>query len=548
MYHISTLRELLQNSFEKYKSNTAFILRDKAGAIYNITYEQFKADVDAFSVVLDSLGYKDKKVAIYMKNCYEWCVAYFSVAGNVGVCVPIDKEMPVSEFYNICKEADISAVITDKNGAEKITGEFEDFTNEIAIISTEELFRQGITEFSSLLKEGKALIEKGNTDILKREIFADALAVLLFTSGTTGMVKGVMLSNKNIVSDVVLTNECASVKQDDVCLSVLPLHHTYETMAELLMLYGGGAISYSRGIRYLQKDFEEIAPTLFVTVPAMLEKLHKSIKEKIDAEGKRTKVRVISKLSPLMSKDSRMKIFEDIHKFFGSRLRAIIVGAAPLRKEVAEDFICFGIPVVIGYGLTECSPIVICNSMLHPTSDSVGKPLKDTEVKLINKDENGIGEICVKGPMVMLGYYNNVQKTKEVFDGDFFRTGDLASIDKNGNYKISGRIKNVIVTRNGKNVYPEEIEYYLLKHSAIEECVVKSLDSDIIEAEIYPNEKEISAKLKKESVTKEEIAAEIKSIVRVVNASLPSYKRIRKVTIRNQEFQKTTTKKIKRDL
>ncbi len=544
-YTVKNLRELLQRSAEKYKSNTAFILRDGGEALYNVSYEQFKNDVERFSVALDEAGYRDKHIAIYMKNCYEWCVAYFSLAGNVGVCVPIDKELKEGELFNILDQAKAEAVVTDKNGAEMLLKE-NSFAKDLLIISTEDVIGENVTSFNSMLKDGENHIKNGNTDILTREIDENKMAILLFTSGTTGVMKGVMLSNKNICSDVENTYCYAKTLESDVSLSVLPMHHTYEMMTQLLVLFGGGAIGYCRGLRYLTKDFEEIRPTFFVTVPLMLEKIHKKIIDKMRDDGKRAKAKLVTKISPLIPKESRMKIFGDIHSFFGGRLRAVIVGAAPLQKEVAEDFIGFGIPVIIGYGLTECSPIVICNKFDEPTADSVGTPLPDAEVKLINEDENGIGEICVKGPMVMLGYYKNEAATSSVLIDGFLHTGDLGYMSKNGNYHITGRIKNIIVTKNGKNIYPEEIEHYLLKHSAIEECIVFSDDGEIIEAEIFPSEERIAKKLKKTAVTKEEIASQIKLAVRLVNSSLPSYKRIKKVTLRKSEFKKTSTHKISR--
>lgn len=544
-YTVKNLRELLCRSAEKYKNNTAFILRDSGDALYNVSYGQFKTDVERLSVALDEASYRDKHIAIYMKNCYEWCVAYFAVAGNVGVCVPIDKELKEGEFFNICEQAKVQAVVTDKEGAEMILKGNERL-KDLLVICTEEVIGENVTGFKELLKDGENHIKNGSSDILTREIDENKPAILLFTSGTTGVMKGVMLSNKNICSDVENTCCYAKTLESDVSLSILPMHHTYEMMTELLILFGGGAIGYSRGLRYLAKDFEEIRPTFFVTVPLMLEKIHKRITDKMRDDGKRAKAKLVTKISSLIPKESRMKIFSDIHNFFGGRLRAVIVGAAPLQKEVAEDFISFGIPVIIGYGLTECSPIVICNKLDEPTADSVGAALPDAEVKIVNEDENGIGEICVKGPMVMLGYYKNEGATNSVLANGFLHTGDLGYMDKNGNYHITGRIKNIIVTKNGKNIYPEEIELHLLKHSVVEECVVFSDDGEIVEAEIYPNEERIAKKLKKTSVTKEDIASQIKLAVRLVNSSLPSYKRIKKVTLRKSEFKKTSTHKIKR--
>lgn len=542
---IQTLREILLNSASKYSNNTAFLLRDAAEVLYGKTYSEFLNDVKALAHYIDKNVCSDGKVAIFMKNCYEWCVCYFSCAFAGRVVVPLDRELPWEEFNNIADFAQLDTVFTDSTTAKLISENYGESKRSVKIICCDECFSEKVISFAEAMKKGTELMMK-NSSILQKEIDPDALAVLLFTSGTTGMTKGVMLSNRNLVSDILNVRSCINILETDKTLSVLPLHHTYEAIAFLMVIYSGGAIGFSRGLRYIQKDFNEIKPTIFVTVPLMLEKLHSRITSKMQSEGKAAKAKIAVKLSAILPKESKNKIFSEIHSFFGGELRLIVAGAASLQKEVAEDFAAFGIPVIIGYGLTECSPIVICNTDKSPTSDSIGKPLPEVEVKIENPDENGIGEICIKGPMVMLGYYKDEEKTKESMLGGFFHTGDLGYEDKQGNYHISGRSKNVIVTRNGKNVYPEEIEHYLLRHSVVAECLIRCIDTDIIEAEIYPDENVILQKLKKTSVTKQEVSDIIKQTVRLVNSKLPSYKRIKKVVLRRQEFPKTSTHKIKR--
>lgn len=542
--NIGTIRDLLLSSASKYGENTAFLLRDAADVLYGKSYGEFLSDVKALACYLDGNVSFGGKIAIYMKNCYEWCLCYFACAFTGRVAVPLDKQLPFEELCNIVDFADVDTVFTDGTTVKTLAENRGNLTRNVKIICSEEYSGDGIYDIKSLLK--KNAHENKIAEILKREIAPDSLAVLLFTSGTTGMTKGVMLSHSNIISDIQNVKKCVDIKETDRTLSVLPLHHTYEAIAFLMMIYSGACISFSRGLRYLQKDFSEVKPTILVTVPLMLEKLHGKIMSKIQSDGNRTKAKIAAKLSPILPKESRNKIFSEIHSFFGSELRLIIAGAASLQKQVAEDFTAFGIPVIIGYGLTECSPIVICNTDKAPLPDSIGKPLPDVQVKIENPDENGIGEICVKGPMVMLGYYKDDTKTKESMRGGFFHTGDLGYVDKHGNYHITGRTKNVIITRNGKNVYPEEIEHYLLRHGVVAECVVRCIDGDIIEAEIYPDEKAVLQKLRKNAVTKDEVGDVIKQTVRLVNSKLPSYKRVKKVILRQQEFEKTTTHKIKR--
>ena len=355
-----------------------------------------------------------------------------------------------------------------------------------------------------------------------------------------------MLSNRNLCSDLFLVSENIRLTPCDRSLSLLPLHHTYETMAFLMMLYCGGSIAFCGGVRYLSKSFQLFSPTVFVTVPLILEKLYDRLMGEIEKKGMRQKFRLATLVSTAMSEEKKKKLFSEIHDFFGGRLEKFVVGAAPLQSSAAEAFEAFGFKVVIGYGLTECSPIVICNSVGDTTPDTVGRPLQEVGVKIDNPDEKGIGEILIKGPMVMLGYYKNERATDEVFRDGWFCTGDLGHVDKNGRYRISGRCKNVIVTRNGKNIYPEELEYRLNKNPYIAESLVFGEKGDIVSCEIVPDEQAIKAKLKKQIPTDEEIKAVINEAVRGINRYLPSYKRIKKVTVKKDGFDKTTTHKIKR--
>ncbi len=545
MDNITTLKELLINSEKLYKDNTAFYLKDKGKAIYSVTYEQFKKDCDCLGTALicEYEG-KGKNIGIFMGNCYEWCVSYLAVTGGVGTVVPLDKELPANELGNIISFAEIEIIITDENTYDVLSQILP--LNNLKIITTAEMPFENTYTFQTLISKGEELLSQGKTDYLSTETYPEQISTLLFTSGTTGMTKGVMLSNSNICSDITAVRIAVHLDEKDVSLSVLPLHHTYESIAFLMVISCGGAISFCEGIRRLKDNFAEYKPTIFVTVPLILEKLHKRIIGKIESDGKGNTARLITKVSTVIPLESRKKIFSEIHNFFGGRLRMIICGAATLQKQTAKDFFSYGIPVIIGYGLTECSPIVICNNDVQPTPDSVGKPLLGVQVKIVSHDENGIGEIVVKGPMIMKGYYKNKEQTDKVIIDGWFHTGDLGYMDKNGNYCITGRCKNVIVTANGKNVYPEELEHYLSKESAIGECIVYSESDDIISVEILPSVEDIQKKLRKNSVSSDEIHSAVKEAVRSVNKNLPAYKRIRKVTIRKEEFNKTSTHKIKR--
>ncbi|MBO5937819.1 MAG: AMP-binding protein [Clostridia bacterium] len=542
----NTLKELLTISERKYSKNTAFYLKDKGGAIYEVTYEKFRSDCESLGTALIcELQAKGRNVAIFMANSYEWCVSYLAVAGGVGTVVPLDKELPCQELYNIAQFAEIDTVITDSYGY-KVLSQDEEKKKSLKIITVGEEKYEDTHSFCQLLTKGEELLSSGRRAYLDAVTCPEEVAALLFTSGTTGMTKGVILTNSNLCSDIEAVKQSVSLREDDVSFSVLPLHHTYEAIAFLMIISSGAAISFCESFRRLRENFSEYRPTIFVTVPLLLENLHKRITMRMEEEGKGNAARLITKVSTVLPAESRKKIFSEIHGFFGGRLRLIICGAAALQKQTAKDFASYGIPVIIGYGLTECSPIVICNNDTSPTADTVGKPLAGVQVKIVNPDENGIGEIAVKGPMVMKGYYKNQAQTDKVIIDGWFYTGDLGFADKNGNYHITGRSKNVIVTANGKNIYPEELEYYLSKENVIGECVVCSESDDIICVEILPSIEDVKKKLRKENPTDEEIHSAVKEAVRAVNKNLPGYKRMRKVTIRKEAFEITTTHKIKR--
>lgn len=547
-YKVNTLRELLYESEAKHKQRNAFLLKDSGGAIYSLTYEQFKNDAEALGTALISLCKgKGKNIAVFSANSYEWCTCFMAITSGVGTAVPLDKDLNAQELCNIVDFAEIDILITDEKRSKTLLESTVKPKRKPAVILFGDTAQEGTLSYNNLIKQGRELLSQGDAGFISAKTRPEDTAAIFFTSGTTGMTKGVELTNRNLCSDFIAVSEYIKIYEGDLSMSVLPLHHTYELIAFLMVLYSGAAISFCGGIRTLKEDFSDYKPTVFVTVPLLLEKLDARILSKMEQSGKRNLARIISKMSSVIPKEGKKKVFSDIHSFFGGRLRLIICGAASLNKETALNFISYGIPVIIGYGLTECSPIVICNTDSEPTPDSVGRPLPGTEIKISSPDAEGIGEICVKGPMVMKGYYKNPSRTQEVIKDGWFHTGDSGYADRSGNYHISGRIKNIIVTRGGKNIYPEEIEYYLTKNACICECVVYSEAQDILAAEILPDKEEIKKKAGKQELTDEEIHAAVKEAVRSVNRSQPSYKRIKKVTLRNEPFDKTSTHKIKRE-
>ncbi len=546
-YKPETVRQMLVTTSEKYPDNNAFALKDNSTGIYFITYKKFLSDVDALAVsMLFLLGLKGKKIGICSKNSYEWCLSYMAVLSGIGVAVPIDKDLNGEEIASILNMGKVEALICDNETAKKLLEAIHLINKRPVLICTEERDKDSIIPIKFLIEKGYSLISQGYTLPEEKEINPHSVAVLLFTSGTTGASKGVMLSNYNLCSDLYSVCDSVEITSEDRSLSVLPMHHTYEAIAFLMMIYKGGCISFCKGYKHLLRAFSDYSPTVFVSVPLLIEKIHARIISAMEKEGKLKKAKLLSVVSAAISNEKRQKIFSDIHTLFGGRLKKIIVGAAALQKNVAEDFEMFGFSLIIGYGLTECSPIVICNSDKHRTPDSIGKPIKDVQVKILSPDENGIGELQVKGPMVMLGYYNNEEETKKVLHDGWLKTGDLGYKDKNGNYHITGRSKNVIVNSNGKNIYPEELEVKLLKSPFVAECIVFASDENIITAEILPELEAIGEKIKKESPDVKDVFVVLNDLINSINKKLPSYKRIKKFIVRNTEFEKTTTKKIKR--
>ena len=554
----NNFRDLLTQSVSLYGHSSAFKVKNKVGQILNISYKHFQADVDALGTALLSLGLKNCRIAVAGANSYKWCTGYMAVVGGVGVCVPTDKELPFEDIKSILDVSEAKAIIFDTKFGEKLLEHRDELPADLILISMDIAHDEnGILSYDCLLNKGVRLIGDGYVEYINKIVDGNKLTVLLFTSGTTGMSKAVMLSANNICSDVRSVMGYVKINKGERILSMLPLHHTYEcTVTFLCCLYGGVTICFCDGLRYITKNLQEYKPNILIVVPLIIEKFYKRIEKAIEKEkGARFKIAMGSAITKATSKvklDTTNFFFGEIKKAFGGSVRLIISGAAAIDPIIIKNMNNYGIQVFQGYGLTECSPIVICNSDKDNKFDSIGKPLPDVEAKIVNPDENGIGEICVKGPMVMLGYYKAPEATAAVFDNDgWFHTGDLGRTDSHGHYYICGRCKSVIVTPNGKNVYPEELEALLLKNKNIKECIVVGDTDDKggtrVLAKIFPDTKAISADYGNRSISEKEISKAVSDAVKEVNAQVVSYKAIKHFEIVDKEFAKTTTSKIKRN-
>lgn len=543
---VTNFKDMLYRSGDIYRARTAFKIKDKDGNIQSITYEQFKNDVLYLGTSLIKKGFLNKRIAIIGKNSYKWCVSYLA-ASIVGIVVPIDKELHTDDVINFMNVSQAVCILGDNKNLENVLDNISKIENPDTIFITFD------KKFDALLEDGKKAYLDGFTDFDSIKINPDELRILLFTSGTTGNAKGVCLSQRNICSNLLSTYGIVKVKRSDLFFSVLPLHHTYEcTLGFLLPIYSGASIAHCEGLRYIAKNMQEFHPSVILCVPLLLENLHKNIVKNMN-NSLPSKYKKESNQNPYSSLPFFMKkiVKTKVKNTLGGRLRVFIVGAAAANPNIVADFRDLKLNTLQGYGLTECSPLVAGNTDFFQKDDSAGLPIPNVEYKIDNPNDEGIGEIIVKGPNVMLGYYEDEEKTKQTIIDGWFHTGDLGKIDKNGYLYITGRCKSVIVTKNGKNIYPEEVEYYLNDNPLISEALVLGIqkendDETYINAQIYPNIQAITEYLKGSVPTKEEIWKIISDVVASVNKKLPNYKHIKGFDIRDNEFEKTTTQKIKR--
>ena len=554
----NTFRELLTQSMAVYGSSPAFKVKNSVGQIVDISYDRFHDDVFSLGTALLSLGLEGSRIAVAGANSYKWCLSYMAVTCGAGVVVPTDKELPFADIRSILEVSEAKAIIFDKKFGKKILEHRDELPEGMIFISMDNAEDDGdILSLDKLIKVGEQLINDGNEDYINLTPDADKMAVLLFTSGTTGMSKAVMLSARNICSDIMSIMGIVKINKGERIMSLLPIHHTYEcTVTFLCCIYGGVSICFCEGLRYITKNLQEYKPNILIVIPRVIELFYARIQKALEKEkGAKLKIGIASKIAKATKKvgiDTSDLFFGKIKEAFGGSIRLIISGAAGIDPVIIENMNKYGTQTFQGYGLTECSPIVICNSDKDSKHASIGRPIPEVEAKLVNCDENGIGELCIKGPMVMLGYYKNEEATKAVFDYDgWFHTGDLARVDKDGFYYICGRSKNVIVTRNGKNVYPEELEALLMKETAVKECMVVEAKDDkdnvVVKARIFPDVQALSQENGNRILTEKEISDMVTEAVHRVNDQVVSYKAIKAIEVMEKEFEKTTTAKIKRN-
>ncbi len=548
------IREIINNSAEKYPDNNAFIVKNKDMETYTyITYKQLKQEINALGTALIKLGLKGKRVAVIGKNRYEWAMGYYAVVNGLGVVVPLDKGLPKEEIELSLKRSKADAIICEGNYVETVK---EIMSNGNTILKTcicmdEIESTDNIIALKDLLKQGEEELKNGNNEYLKLPINNEATDIILFTSGTTDLAKAVELSHKNIASNINGLLDHERIYPTDVNMAFLPFHHTFGSTGLLYFMSVGATTVFCDGLKYVAKNLKEYKVSVFFCVPLIIEAMHKKVMQEVEKKGK-TKIvkigRVISRFLLKFKIDVRRKLFKEIIDGLGGNLRFVISGAAAIDKQVAIDFNDFGILTVQGYGLTETAPVLCAENEYIMKPGSIGKPMYNVEMKIDNPDENGIGEIIAKGPNVMKGYYENEEATKNVLKNGWFYTGDLGYMDKDGYFYISGRDKNVIVLKNGKNIYPEELEILVSNLPYVAENMVFGLPKDddlLLSVKVVYNKDYVKENYP--NVSEEELKEIIrKDIKEQVNSKLTNFKHIKNVIITDEPMIKTTTNKVKR--
>ena len=553
----ANLKEMINLSAQKHGDKPAFRFKtDKPGEFRNITFNDFLNDINALGTKLINMGLSDKRIAIISDNRYEWALAYMAIACGTGVVVPLDKMLPANELEALIIRSGVEAIFYSSKYDEVMQDIRNRKTTDLRYYISMDLEKRenGVYSQKELVKAGKELIEKGNRKFLDAKINNEAMGFMLFTSGTTAMSKAVMLSHKNIASNLMDIAKVLNLDERDTLLSFLPLHHTFEcTVGFLYPISRGSSIAYCEGIRHIANNIKEYQITAMISVPALYESIYKRLMKNIEKKGKLPEVEKMIKLTNMFSKvgiDIKRVVFKDIIDGLGGKIRLLVNGAAALSPEVEKGFNDLGITTVQGYGLTETSPVISAGTDFEQRIGSVGKVFPSVKLKIINKDENGIGEIYVKGPTVMLGYYQNEEATKEVLDKGWFNTGDLGYVDKKGFLFLCGRKKSVIVLKNGKNVFPEEIETVINKIEGVKESFVygQAEEDDKIDLKVCAKivyDKDLMKEIYNVE-TEEEIYDVLWDKIKEINKTMPEYKYVKKIIVTDEELVKTTTQKIKR--
>lgn len=539
----NNIREMIMDSVNKFPNNKAFILKDKDGNLYDKTYTDFLIDVKNFATGLYDLGLAEKRIAIIGKNSYIWALSYVTCLMGGMISVPLDKDLEFGELEESLIRSKADAVIFDEKRTEFMEKIKENGKTNLKCFISE-------FDVEKIEKAGENLIKAGSKQFDNIEIDSDKMSILLFTSGTTSKSKAVMLSQRNIVSNISSMHATEDFRETDVSLALLPFHHTFGSTGMLVLISSGGTTTFPDGLRYIAQNFKEYKVSFFIGVPLLIETIYKKMQKEIEKQGKTKLVYIARKVTNFLDKIGihvKRKVFKPILDNLGGELRFIVSGAASLDKKVSEFFNEIGVLTVQGYGLTEASPVIAAENCKYIKYGSIGFPLKNIELEIVDKDEQGIGEIRVKGPNIMLGYYENQEATDAVFKDGWFYTGDYGYIDPEGFVFITGRKKNMIVLKNGKKIFPEEVEELVNKIDLVKESMVFGMPKgdDVVVSVKVQYDEEI-AKEKYANKSFEELEKIVWDKIKEINKTLPTYKYVKNLLMTKDDFIKTTTAKIKR--
>ena len=548
----NNIKEVIYNSVKLYKENIAFVTKikkeDKSTEYINHTYQDFLDDINSFGTGLYDLGLKGKRIAICGRNRYEWAVAHISnLFGNI-VSVPIDKELQVNELEDSLIRSEVDAIVFDEKYIENIKNIILNGKTKIKnFICMGNI--EGFVSFENILQKGKKLIQEGNKNFIENNVDSDKMSILLFTSGTTSKSKAVMLNQRAIAANIADMLMVESLYPTDTNIAFLPFHHIFGSTGMLVMLASGVRTVFPDGLRYIKQNLKEYEVSVFVGVPLLVNKMYENIEKEIEKQGKTKLINRATKISNLLLKlhiDIRRKLFKQVLDGLGGKMRLIISGGAPLDKKVSIKFNELGVRLIQGYGLTETCPVIAAENDKYIRNGSVGFPMRHVTVEIVNKDKDGIGEVRVKGPNIMMGYYENEEATNNVLKDGWFYTGDLGYIDKDGFLFLTGREKDVIVMKNGKKVFPEELEILVDKLPEVEESFIYGMAQKGDKNDPMVSVKIVYTKDALKDRTEKELYDVLWNNIKEINKTLPPYKYIKNMILTDEPLIKTTTHKIKR--
>ncbi len=549
------IKEIIYHSAEVYKNKIAFVIKHKVNDVINyenVTYQSLLEDVNKLGTALYHMGLKGKRIAVIGRNKYEWAISHLANLLGGNVSVPLDKDLQYEELENSLIRSKADCIIFDEKLVDKVEEiKKQNQTNLTEYICMSEM--EGYPNVRDLIQTGEKLLESGEREYIDYQIDENVMSILLFTSGTTSKSKAVMLSQKNIASNIYAMQCVEDIRNTDTNIAFLPFHHIFGSTCMIMMLACGVKTVFPDGLRYIKQNLNEYKVTVFVGVPVLIEAIYKTIMKEVAKQGKTKLIKTAIVISNFLLKlhiDIRRKLFRQVIEALGGELRFVISGGAPADSKIAKGFNDLGIKTVQGYGLSETSPVIAAENDRIMKNGSVGVPMINDIIEIVNQDENGIGEIRVKGPNVMLGYYEMPELTAEVLKDGWFYTGDLGYFDKKGILYITGRNKNLIVLKNGKKVFPEELETLVNRIDLVEESMVFGMpdekDKDDVKLSVkVVYDKEV-AKEKYPNMNEDELYAIVWEKIKELNTTFPRYKHIQKLILTDEELIKTTTKKVKR--